>query len=140
MTLRNRMIIGLTGLVAGMFVTSAIGIAALRNVRRSVGDELLLLRAATEIGNGLATTIYDEIRAAEQSVSQVGAGETGAPQVGAGEVGAGQVGAGQIGAAEVLAAQVGAGPGGRLGADDEQRGSQDAAEGAAHRCQQKDRG
>ena len=72
MTLRTRIIIGLAGLLAGMFVTAAIGIVALRNVRRSVGEELILLRAATEIGNGLSTTIYDQIRAAEQYLSDPG--------------------------------------------------------------------
>ena len=72
MTLRVRIILGLAGLLAGMIVTAGIGIAALRSVRRSVGAELVLLRAATEIGNGLATTIFDEIRAAEQYLSDPG--------------------------------------------------------------------
>jgi methyl-accepting chemotaxis protein len=73
-TLRLRILLGLAGLLAGMIVTAAIGIAALRNVRRSVGDELVLLRAATEIGNGLATTVFDEIRAAEQYLADPGPG------------------------------------------------------------------
>lgn len=72
MTLRLRIILGLAGLLAGMVVTAGIGIAALRSIRRSVGDELVLLRAATEIGNGLATTVFDEIRAAEQYLSDPG--------------------------------------------------------------------
>lgn len=57
-----------------MIVTATIGIVALRSVRRSVGEELVLLRAATEIGNGLATTVFDEIRAAEQYLADPGPG------------------------------------------------------------------
>jgi methyl-accepting chemotaxis protein len=72
-TLRFRILIGLTGLLAGIILTAVIGIVALRDVRRSAGAELELLRAATETGNGLATTVFDEIRAAEQYLAEPGA-------------------------------------------------------------------
>ena len=73
MTLRLRIIIGLTGLLAGIVLTAVIGIVALRDVRRSAGTELDLLRSATETGTGLATTVFDEIRAAEQYLAEPGA-------------------------------------------------------------------
>jgi methyl-accepting chemotaxis protein len=72
MTLRWRILLGLVGLLAGMVVTASLGIAALRAVRRSVAVELALLRAAGEIGNALATTVFDEIRAAEQYLAEPG--------------------------------------------------------------------
>jgi methyl-accepting chemotaxis protein len=74
MTLRLRIILGLAGLLGGMLLTAVIGILALRNVRRTAGAELTLLRAATETGNGLATTAFDAIRAAEQYLAEPGVG------------------------------------------------------------------
>jgi len=68
-TLRVRVLGGIAVLVLGLAVNAVLGAAALRAVRGSVRDELLTLRAATEVSNGLAATVFDEIRAAEQYLS-----------------------------------------------------------------------
>jgi methyl-accepting chemotaxis protein len=72
MTLRLRILLGLAGLLAGILVTAAIGIVALRTVRQAATAELARLRTATETGNALATTVFDEIRAAEQYLAEPG--------------------------------------------------------------------
>ena len=65
-TLRVRMVLGLAALLVGLAVTAIVGARALRTMRHEIGQELTLLRASSEIGNGLVTTVFDEIRAAEQ--------------------------------------------------------------------------
>ena len=65
-TLRLRIIGGLAVLLAGVAVVAVLGVAALRTMRGAVTTELLVLRTATETGNGLVSTAFDEIRAAEQ--------------------------------------------------------------------------
>ncbi len=65
-TTRARILLGLTGLVAGLVVTAGLGAASLRTMRRAVAVELAALRTSSEVGSGLVTTVFDEIRAAEQ--------------------------------------------------------------------------
>ena len=71
-TLRVRILSGLAVLVLGLVVTALLGAAALRTMRGSVREELLVLRGATEVSNGLVSTVFDEIRAAEQYLSAPG--------------------------------------------------------------------
>jgi methyl-accepting chemotaxis protein len=65
-TLRFRIIFGLAVLLGGLAVTAIFGARALRTMRHDIGRELGTLRASSEIGNGLVTTVFDEIRTAEQ--------------------------------------------------------------------------
>ena len=60
-----RILLGLFGLTAGLVLTAAYGAATLRMLRRSVAAELAALRAASEVGSGLVSAVFDEIRAAE---------------------------------------------------------------------------
>ena len=64
-TIRFRILLGLFGLAAGLVLTAAYGAATLRMLRRSVAAELAALRAASEVGSGLVSAVFDEIRAAE---------------------------------------------------------------------------
>jgi len=64
-TIRFRILLGLFGLAAGLVLTAAYGAATLRMLRRSVAAELGALRAASEVGSGLVSAVFDEIRAAE---------------------------------------------------------------------------
>lgn len=68
-TIRMRIAGGLAVLVIGLVVAGLLGATALRAMRGSVREELLILRSAMEVGNGLTTTVFDEIRAAEQYLS-----------------------------------------------------------------------
>ena len=65
-TIRARILLGLAGLVLGLVVAAVIGAISLRTMRGAVAEELRLLRTSSEVGSGLVTTIFDEIRAAEQ--------------------------------------------------------------------------
>lgn len=71
-TLRARILLGLAGLVTGLVVAAMIGATALRSLRRAVATELELLRTSSEVGSGLVTTVFDEIRAAEQYLGAPG--------------------------------------------------------------------
>src|SRR3989449_11161391 len=51
-------------------VAAIIGAAALRAMRTAVAQELQALQAASLVGSGLVSTVFDEIRAAEQYLSQ----------------------------------------------------------------------
>ena len=64
-TIRFRILLGLFGLAAGLVLTAAYGAATLRMLRRSVAAELGALRAASEVGSGVVSAVFDEIRAAE---------------------------------------------------------------------------
>lgn len=68
-TIRTRVVGGLAVLVAGMGLTALLGVTALRTMRESVLEELLTLRAASEVTNGLVVTVFDEMRTAEQYLS-----------------------------------------------------------------------
>src|SRR6185437_2333232 len=65
-TIRWRIILGLSGLLAGLIVASVVGVTSLATLRHSLGDEIARLRESSEVGNGLVTAVFDEIRAAEQ--------------------------------------------------------------------------
>jgi len=65
-TLRWRILLGLAILLGGLASTAVVGARSLRNMRQEIVQQLALLRASSEIGNGLLSTVFDEIRAAEQ--------------------------------------------------------------------------
>jgi methyl-accepting chemotaxis protein len=68
-TLRWRILLGFGGVLAGLVVAAIIGAAALRAMRAAVARELQSLQAASLVESGLVTTIFDEIRAAEEYLS-----------------------------------------------------------------------
>ena len=65
-TIRTRAIAGQGALVIGMFVIALIGIAALRTLGNSVSRELATLTRVSETTNTLVITLFDEVRSAEQ--------------------------------------------------------------------------
>src|SRR5256712_9349637 len=69
-TIRWRIILGLSGLLAGLVVASVVGVTSLATLRRSLSTEIGRLRESSEIGNGLVTAVFDEIRAAEQYLGE----------------------------------------------------------------------
>ena len=64
-TIRWRIILGLSGLLLGLIVAALVGVTALSTLRRSLAQEIDHLRSSSEVGNGLVTAVFDEIRAAE---------------------------------------------------------------------------
>ncbi|MGH7607581.1 MAG: methyl-accepting chemotaxis protein [Gemmatimonadales bacterium] len=68
-TIRWRIILGLSALLAGLVLIAVIGVTGLATLRRSVGVELAQLRTSSEVGSGLVTAVFDEIRAAELYLS-----------------------------------------------------------------------
>jgi methyl-accepting chemotaxis protein len=64
-TIRWRIILGLSGLLLGLVVAALVGVTALSTLRRSLAQEIDHLRSSSEVGNGLVTAVFDEIRAAE---------------------------------------------------------------------------
>jgi methyl-accepting chemotaxis protein len=64
-TIRWRIILGLSGLLAGLVIAAVVGVTGLATLRRSLGDEIATLRTSSEVGSGLVTAVFDEIRAAE---------------------------------------------------------------------------
>ena len=73
-TIRWRIILGLSGLLAGLVIAALVGVTSLRTLRAALGAEITHLREASEVGNGLVTAVFDEIRAAEQYLSDRGQG------------------------------------------------------------------
>src|SRR5256885_1818054 len=71
-TIRWRIILGLSGLLAGLVVASVVGVTSLATLRRSLSTEIGRLRESSEIGNGLVTAVFDEIRAADQYLGERG--------------------------------------------------------------------
>ena|SRR5712691_1543137 len=71
-TIRWRIILGLSGLLAGLVIAAVVGVTSLATLRRSLADEIGHLRQSSEVGNGLVTAVFDEIRAAEQYLSERG--------------------------------------------------------------------
>jgi methyl-accepting chemotaxis protein len=65
-TLRARIILGEIALAVGLVFVAAIGIGALRTVRNTVTQELEALTRISNETNGLVTTLFEQIRAAEQ--------------------------------------------------------------------------
>ena len=68
-TIRWRLMLGFGGVMVGLVVASAIGVAALRTMHLAVAHELVALQSASQVGNGLVTSVFDEIRSAEQYLS-----------------------------------------------------------------------
>ena len=73
-TIRWRIILGLSGLLAGLVIAALVGVTSLRTLRAALAAEITHLREASEVGNGLVTAVFDEIRAAEQYLSDRGQG------------------------------------------------------------------
>ncbi len=65
-TIRARILFGLILLMVGLVATAVAGAVTLRRMGSAVEDELQGLRASTEVGSGLITSVLDEMRAAEQ--------------------------------------------------------------------------
>ena len=65
-TIRWRIILGLSGLFGGLVIASVVGATSLANLRRSLAAEIDGLRTSNEVGNGLVTSVFEEIRFAEQ--------------------------------------------------------------------------
>jgi methyl-accepting chemotaxis protein len=71
-TIRWRIILGLSGLLAGLVIASVVGVTSLRTLRSSLATEIGRVRESSEVGNGLVTAVFDEIRAAEQYLGERG--------------------------------------------------------------------
>ncbi len=71
-TIRWRIILGLSGLLAGLVIASLVGVTSLRTLRSSLATEIGRVRESSEVGNGLVTAVFDEIRAAEQYLGERG--------------------------------------------------------------------
>jgi methyl-accepting chemotaxis protein len=65
-TIRWRIILGLSGLLAGLVIAAIVGVTALATLRGSLSAEIEHLRASSEVGNGLVTAVFEEIRAAHE--------------------------------------------------------------------------
>jgi len=65
-TIRSRILVGLLPLVIGLVGAALLGAATLRQMREAVATELEVLRSSGELGNGLVTTVFEEMRAAQQ--------------------------------------------------------------------------
>ncbi len=65
-TLRMRIAVGEGALVLGLIIVAVIGVAALRTVRGTVTTELQSLTRTSERSNALVVALFEEIRAAEQ--------------------------------------------------------------------------
>ncbi|HEV8263348.1 MAG TPA: methyl-accepting chemotaxis protein [Gemmatimonadales bacterium] len=68
-TIRWRIVLGLTGLFAGIVIAAVVGVTSLGTLRRSLAAEIETLRTSSEVGSGLVTAVFDEIRSAEQFLS-----------------------------------------------------------------------
>jgi methyl-accepting chemotaxis protein len=73
-TIRWRIILGLSGLLLGLVIAAVVGVTSLRTLRRSLGTDIEQLRASNEVGNGLVTAVFEEIRSAEEYLSERGQG------------------------------------------------------------------
>src|SRR2546423_10629429 len=71
-TIRWRIILGLSGLLAGLVIAAVVGVTSLAALRHSLASEIDHLRASSEVGNGLVTSVFDEIRSAEQYLRERG--------------------------------------------------------------------
>ena len=65
-TIRWRIILGMTGLFGGVVIAAIVAITALGTLRRSLAAEIAALRTSSEVGNGLVTAVFEEIRSAEE--------------------------------------------------------------------------
>jgi len=69
-TIRWRIILGLSGLFGGLVIAAVVGVTSLATLRRSLAAEIEGLRTSSEVGNGLVTSVFEEIRFAEQYLSE----------------------------------------------------------------------
>ena len=69
-TIRWRIILGLSGLFAGLVVAAVVGVTSLSTLRRSLAEEIEHLRASSEVGSGLVAAVFDEIRSAERYLNE----------------------------------------------------------------------
>ncbi len=69
-TLRFRIAIGETALVVGIAVIALIGLGALRTLRDTVTGELASLSQSLHESNELAVSLFDQMRAAEQYLTE----------------------------------------------------------------------
>jgi len=68
-TIRWRIILGLSGLFGGLVIASVVGVTSLATLRRSLAAEIEGLRTSNDVGSGLVTSVFEEIRFAEQYLS-----------------------------------------------------------------------
>ncbi len=65
-TIRWRIILGLSGLLAGLVISAVVGVTSLATLRRSLATEIDHLRRSSAVASGVVSAIFDEIRSAEQ--------------------------------------------------------------------------
>src|SRR5207249_10142235 len=68
-SLTGLLVLGFAGLLAGLLLTAVLGVVWLGQMRRDLEHELGSLEQSSEMGNGLITSAFDEIRAAERYLS-----------------------------------------------------------------------
>jgi methyl-accepting chemotaxis protein len=69
-TIRWRIILGLSGLLAGLVIAAVVGVTSLSTLRHALATEIERLRQSNEVSNGLVTAVFDEIRAAAEARDQ----------------------------------------------------------------------
>jgi methyl-accepting chemotaxis protein len=65
-TVRARILVGLGALALGLVITAATGAAGLSTIRQRITSEMYNVRTTTAVSTGLLTTVFAELRAAEQ--------------------------------------------------------------------------
>ncbi len=68
-TVRARILVGLGALALGLIITAATGAAGLATIRQRITFEMDNVRTTTAVSTGLLTTVFAELRAAEQYLS-----------------------------------------------------------------------
>lgn len=69
-TIRWRIILGLSGLLAGLVVAAVVGVTSLATLRRSLALEIEHLRVSSQAGSNLVTAVFEEIRSAERYLDE----------------------------------------------------------------------
>ncbi|HEY6808823.1 MAG TPA: methyl-accepting chemotaxis protein, partial [Gemmatimonadales bacterium] len=69
-TLRWRILLGFGGVILGLLVAATIGVAALSAMRAAVSQELEALETSSQVGTGIVTSVFTEIRSADQYLTQ----------------------------------------------------------------------
>jgi len=65
-TVRARILVGLAALAIGLVITAATGTTALGTIRRRISAEMQTVRTATNVSTAMLTTVFAELRSAEQ--------------------------------------------------------------------------
>lgn len=68
-TVRARILVGLGALALGLVITAATGAAGLSTIRQRITAEMDNVRNTTSVSTGFLTTVFAELRAAEQYLS-----------------------------------------------------------------------